>query len=386
MEECPVIDAARFRSQFSITDKRAYLFAGAIAPAADAVRQAAQEWIQAWAVDPLANYDAAFTDMVRVREAIGGILGVDGSRITLSENTSQASNLGVRLLARGSAGSNVVVDRTTYPSSRYPWLTIANAEIRAVTGALGEAMYEAIEHHTDDETIAIVVSHVDPLTGFRHDLQVLREIAARHGAALMVDIAQSAGAVPLPDDLAGIDIAVGTTMKWLLGPPGIGYLYARPGLGDDVTGLDVGYMSFTVDGEKYPQSTLPPVADDGRRFELGLGNMAGMQAAVAGIELLQQIGVPAVFEHVSDLAETCIAGLTELGFMVRTPAERRWHAGVVAFESPFAHELAAFLKTRGVDIGGYDWGLGRVDPHAFNNADDITRLLDGVRSFRLRAQ
>ena len=38
------------------------------------------------------------------------------------------------------------------------------------------------------------------------------------------------------------------------------------------------------------------------------------------------------------------------------------------------------------DIGGYDWGLGRVDPHAFNNADDITRLLDGVRSFKLRAQ
>ena len=247
-------------------------------------------------------------------------------------------------------------------------------------------MYEAIEHHTDDETIAIVVSHVDPLTGFRHDLQALREIAARHGAALMVDIAQSAGAVPLSADLAGIDIAVGTTMKWLLGPPGIGYLYARPGLGDDVAGLDVGYMSFAVDGEKYPQSTLPPVADDGRRFELGLGNMAGMQAAVAGIDLLKQVGVPAIFEHVSDLAETCIAGLTELGFVVRTPPERRWHAGVVAFESPFAHELAAFLKTRGVDIGGYDWGLGRVDPHAFNNADDITRLLDGVRSFKQRAQ
>jgi hypothetical protein len=59
--------------------------------------------------------------------------------------------------------------------------------------------------------------------------------------------------------------------------------------------------------------------------------MAGMQAAVAGIDLLQQVGVPAVFEHVSDLAETCIAGLTELGLVVRTPAERRWHAGVVGF-------------------------------------------------------
>jgi hypothetical protein len=59
--------------------------------------------------------------------------------------------------------------------------------------------------------------------------------------------------------------------------------------------------------------------------------MAGRQAAVAGIELLQQVGVPAVFEHVANLAGTCIAGLTELGFVVRTPPERRWHAGVVGF-------------------------------------------------------
>lgn len=120
------------------------------------------------------------------------------------------------------------------------------------------------------------------------------------------------------------------------------HLYTRPGLGDNLTGLDVGYMSFAIDGERWPQAALPPVAGDDRRFELGLRNMAGLQAAVAGIELLQQIGIPAVFERVSDLADTCIGSLIELGFAVRTPPERRWHAGVVAFESAVAHELAAF--------------------------------------------
>jgi selenocysteine lyase/cysteine desulfurase len=261
-------------------------------------------------------------------------------------------------------------------------MTITGAEIRAVAAPLGGAIYEEIERCTDDDTIAIVVSHVDPLTGFRHDLKELIEIASQHGTALMVDLAQSAGAVPLPADLAGIDIAVGTTMKWLLGPPGIGYLYARPGLRDDLAGLDVGYLSFVVDGEQWPQSTLPLAVGDARRFELGLGNMAGLRAAVAGIQLLRQMGVPAVSDLVSELADWCISGLRDLGFLVRTPADPRWHAGVVAFESDRAYELAAFLRTRGVDVGGYKWGLGRVDPHAFNNAEDVRRFLDGVKQFQ----
>jgi selenocysteine lyase/cysteine desulfurase len=376
-----VIGISEFRGRFSITENRAYLFSGAIAPAADSVRRAADLWIEQWSREPLVNYDAVFEDMTRARDAIGGILGVPGNCVALSENTSRASNTGVRILASATSRSNVVVDRTTYPSSRYPWLVITDAEIRAAETADGEAAHEAISRCVDDETIAVVVSHVDPVTGFRHDLQALAGIAKRHGAALMVDLAQSAGVVPLPKGLEGIDVAVGTTMKWLLGPPGVGYLYVRAGLSEEATGLDVGYMGLASDGGEWPQSTLPARVTDSRRFELGLASMPGLGAAVEGIRLLEQVGVPAVFEQVSDLAGRCIRGLKDQGLAVRTPEDPDHRAGVVAFESAEAHELASYLRARGVDIGGYHWGLGRIDPHAFNTVDDVERLLEGIRGF-----
>jgi selenocysteine lyase/cysteine desulfurase len=375
------MDLSAFRGHFPVTGKRAYLFSGAIAPAGDTVRLAMERWINGWSEEPLVNYDSAFEDMARLRGAIGELLGVPGSQVALSENTSRASNSGVRLLTSALPGSNVVVDRTTYPSSRYPWMVLSNAEVRVAHAAPGESASEAVASCVDDQTIAVAVSHVDPRTGFRHDLDALASITQRHGAALMVDLAQSAGVVPLSPGLEGIDVAVGTTMKWLLGPPGIGYLYVRAGLAETAPGLDVGYLSFAVDGEGWPQASLPARVADSRRFELGLGNLAGLSAAVEGIKLLEQLGVATVFERVSDLAGKCISGLKELGLVVRTPEDVDHRGGVVAFEFVEARALAAYLRGRGVDIGGYSWGLGRVDPHAFNDGEDVERLLEGVREF-----
>jgi selenocysteine lyase/cysteine desulfurase len=197
----------------------------------------------------------------------------------------------------------------------------------------------------------------------------------------MVDLAQSAGVEVLPPGLDGIDIAVGTTMKWLLGPPGIGYLYVRPGLPEDIAGLDVGYIGLAVDEERWPQATMPGRVSDSRRFELGLPNMAGLAAAVEGINLLEQVGLAAVSDRISELAGRCIRGLADLGLVVRTPEDVAQRAGVVAFESDEAGELGSYLRECGVDVGGYDWGLCRVDPHAFNDTGDVDRFLEGVRTF-----
>lgn len=380
-----MMSVAEFRRQFPIAEKRAYLFSGAIAPAAKSVRREMERWIEQWSEAPLVNYDAVFAEMARTRSAIGKILGVHGRDVALSENTSRASNTGVRILVGRGTGSNVVLDRTSYPSSRYPWLALSDVEVRVARHRAGEMARDAIAACVDDQTIAVVVSHVDPLTGFRHNLPILAEVCAKHNAALMVDVAQSAGVVPLPRCLEGIDIAVGTTMKWLLGPPGIGFLYVRPGLGADTVGLDVGYLGLAVEGEDWPQSKLPRRVTDSRRFELGLPNMPGLGAAAEGVELLLRVGVSAVSSRVSELAGLCIEGLTKAGIAVRTPSDADSRAGVVAFEFQRAEELAKYLRKVGVDVGGYSWGLCRVDPHAFNTLDDVHRLFDGLRAFMTSA-
>jgi len=198
-------------------------------------------------------------------------------------------------------------------------------------------------------------------------------------------VAQTAGVVPIDLDAEGVDMAVGTTMKWLLGPPGIGFLCARTEHLESTPGLDLGYMAVDVAGEEWPQATLPPLWPDSRRLELGMPSLPVLMPAAAGINLLLEVGIEAVERQVAELVTYCMDGLVELGISVRTPSDPKERAGVIAFDLPEAYELATHLARIGVDVGGYAFGLGRIDPHGFNTIEDIDRCLGGIREFTSRS-
>jgi selenocysteine lyase/cysteine desulfurase len=112
---------------------------------------------------------------------------------------------------------------------------------------------------------------------------------------------------------------------------------------------------------------------DARRYELGLPNLPGLFAARAGIELLREVGIERVFARVEELAGRCMDGLAERGADLLTPADPAQRAGVIAFRHPDPQGLFDLCRERGVDIGAI--GAVRVDPHAFNDEDDIDRFL-----------
>jgi cysteine desulfurase / selenocysteine lyase len=377
------VNLEQFRAAFPITQERAYLFSGAITPACDRTEAALQDWVRLWESRPLVAYDACFDQIAELRAAIAALFGIDATRVSIADNTSRASNTAIRLL-RCPERANVVFDETTYPSSRYPFMTLTSVTPRVAVREPGETYTDAVVRCIDGDTVAVAVSHVAPLTGVRHALPPLAEAAHRHGAALIVDVAQTAGVVPIDLDAEGVDMAVGTTMKWLLGPPGVGFLCVRSEYLKDTPGLDTGYMALKVEGERYPQATLPSFWPDSRRLELGMPSLPVLMPAVAGIRLLLEVGLETIDRQVTGLVTQCVEGLAELGIPVRTPADPAERAGVIGFELPEAFELAAYLAEAGVDIGGYDFGLGRIDPHGFNTVEDIDRCLTGIREFASR--
>jgi len=95
--------------------------------------------------------------------------------------------------------------------------------------------------------------------------------------------------------------------------------------------------------------------------------------AKTGIELLRAVGIERIFARVEELAGRCIDGLAERGADLLTPLDPAQRAGVIAFRHDDALGLFDLCRSRGVDIGAI--GAVRVDPHAFNNEDDIDRFL-----------
>jgi len=375
------VDLARFRAEFPITRTRAYLFSGAMTPAAAPVRAAWDEWTDRWSADPNAVYtgDGLLGAADRLRESFAALIGADPATIAITDNTCRAANIAIRILAER-PGGNVVVDDGTYPSSAYPWYARGDREVRHVpTDGVADAA-GALAERIDADTVAVCITHVAPFTGRRHDLRPIADAAHARGAKLVVDAAQSTGVVPIDVGRDGVDVLVTTAMKWLLGPPGIGFLHLRPDLLAEAPVLDVGYLGLDAPLGDWPPQTMPPIVADARRYELGLPNLPGVFAARAGIELLREVGIERVFARVAELVGRCIAGLAERGAELLTPTDPAQRAGVIAFRHPDPHGLCDLCRARGVDIGAI--GAVRVDPHAFNDEDDIDRFLACCDAFR----
>jgi kynureninase len=368
------VDLSELRAQFPITRTRAYLFSGALAPAAAPVRAAWDEWSDRWSTDPNAVYtgETLLGASDALRASFAALIGAGPATIAITDNTCRASNIAIRILAER-PGGNVVVDDGTYPSSAYPWHAIGDREVRFVpTDGIADAA-GALAERIDGDTVAVCITHVAPFTGRRHDLRAIADAAHAHGARLVVDAAQSTGVVPIDVARDGIDVLVTTAMKWLLGPPGIGFLHLRDDLLAHAPVLDVGYLGLDAPLGDWPPQAMPPVVADARRYELGLPNLPGVFAARAGIELLREVGIERIFARVEELAGRCIDGLAERGAGLLTPTDPAQRAGVIAFRHDDPQRLFDLCRSRGVDIGAI--GDVRVDPHAFNDEDDIDRFL-----------
>ena len=374
------LDLAAFREAFPATRDRAYLFSGAIAPLAEPVRAALESWEDGWERLPLAGYDGALAELESLRAALARLLGADPDSVGVLPSTSAAINAAARLLPAGGR-STVVVDSSTYPSTRYAFAA-AGRTLRHVDVEDPAAAVAALEPHVGEDTLAIAISHVAPLTGRRRDVAALAELAHAHGALLVVDTAQSLGVLPVDVGALGVDVLVGTTMKWLLGPPGIGVLYVRPELLEQAPLGEAGYLHAVVAGEDWPTEALPGWAAGVRHVELGMPPLGLLGATEAGVRLIEAVGVATIHERVEQLVGRLIDGLRARDVSVRTPSDPAWRAGVVGADVPDAPALAARLRERGVDVGGYPWGLLRVDPHAFCVPGDIDRFLDELDAYR----
>jgi selenocysteine lyase/cysteine desulfurase len=371
------MEPADVRALFPITSTRAYLFAGGLAPVSTRARAAMDEWVDRWMFDPCFHRADYFADWRALKERFARIVGADIDEVALTDGTSRGNNLAVQMID-APPGSNVVLDATTYPSALYPWLVPAkrHVEIRRVPTRGGLPVLEELADLVDKRTVAITVSHVCRTTGFRHQLGELGALAREHGAHLVVDAAQSAGAVEIDVARDGIDFLACGAMKWLLGAPGVGFFYVRHDLAEAIPPPHVGPL-----GTKQAAGELSLAAGAGRH-ELNTGDFAGMAASRTGLEILLSVGMDIVERHVLELSERLVRGLLQRGIEVVTPLDPTHRAGIVNFAAERPEDLRLFLRQRGVDVWGYDAEQRmRADPHVYNDEQDVDRLLDGIDDF-----
>jgi len=281
---------------------------------------------------------------------------------------------------------NVVSTDIVFPSTIYPFIRVSHhsgCEIRLAKGQNGYTSFDEIVKIIDKNTAVVSISHAEYTCGQLYDLAALAETAHAHGALLIVDATQSAGAIPIDAPASGADVIIAGSYKWLCGPFGAAVMYLAPRLQNRLEPGFVGFRShkdmwnLSPDRLEYPETA--------KRFEsstMAFGCIKGLEKS---IEYLTDIGIQRIYDHNIALADRLIEGLGGLDIEIVSPVNISERTSIVTCRvkgfDPV--EIVQNLKERNIVVHNRQEFI-RFSPHLYNCETDVDRAITELRSLLKR--
>ncbi|HEY3381306.1 MAG TPA: aminotransferase class V-fold PLP-dependent enzyme [Vicinamibacterales bacterium] len=363
------MDWSECRRLFPVTDELVFLNNAAESPLNLAVRRRLDEYLDLAARAPHNRPPARNPVRVLLSRLLGGL----PEEYALVTSTA----VGIGLTAAGyrwEPGDNVVVPAQEHWNNTFPWLALRDRGIDvriAPVDADSRVDPARIADRIDARTRIVALAAVRHGTGFRADLKLVSRMARDRGALFVVDGIQAAGVVPLNVEDDGIDVLACGGFKWLLGLPGTGFLYVRKDAWERIRPTMPGM--FSAEDDLTEIRWLPGA----RRYESGSLSYSLFHAWTAGLEMLLEIGVPAIHARVLDLTSRLIDALRVAGMTILTPVEtREERSAIVSFTAGSQEQnqaIVARLIERKIAIA-LRVGSCRVSPSFYNTEEEIDRF------------
>ncbi len=372
---------SRVRHRFPVFEQRVYINSCSQGALSDAVRDAYAKYLDDWD-EHGAPWDYWVGRLEAVRAAVASL--VNAGEDTIAVTTSVSA--GVSALASGlrfdQGRDTVVVSDFEFPTIGQLWHAQERRGIRVVhvpAEADGTIPLERFADAIDERTALVATTHVCFRNGGRLDVEGIARIAHERGALVLVDAYQTVGSLPIDVRALGCDFLVAGVLKYLLSSAGLAFLYCRRELVETIEPTATGWFAdrdiFEMDIHDYSPA---PTA---RRFEAGTPPVPSTYAAIAGIELMQEIGIAETEAHVRELNALLREGLDDLGARVVTPREAELSGALVCIASTDVDALVAALADEGVVTSSRDDNL-RLSAHCYNTAEDVQTVLDVLAANR----
>ncbi len=324
-----------------------------------------------------AHFDAVETVKQQVREELGRHLGANAESFALTHNTTEALNLalwGLNLRP----GDELLLSDIEHPAALLPAITLRlrqGIQLKQFS-ALGseDELLRSLEQQVTPHTKAVICSHVSASTGHVLPIARISEWCRAHRVLLIVDGAQSAGAIPIDLTDLQVDFYAFPGQKWLSGPDGTGALYMHPRHLDELLPTIVGRPALRSQ-DAFDRAGYYLPAAGASRFEHDSTGLASWQGWLEALRYLRvTAGLDYVYSRIHGLSGELFDGLLDLETIrIHTPREAR--AGLIHFELPAvpAAKVVAQARERQIDIRATGQ-LVRVSTGWYNTSDDLERL------------
>ena len=360
----------QIRSRFRIFDRKIYMNTCSQGALSDAVEAGFDDFIASWheQVSPwerwVEYYEAA-------RTAFANFINASPDEVAIVTSVSAGIN-SIASAFDFRERQKVVMGEFEFPTMGHVWLgqRARGADVRFVSADGNGIPIANYERAIDRHTLIVPLTHVCFKNGFRSEVSAVTEIAHNSGALVMLDDYQDCGTRPVNVKAMDLDFYLTGTLKYLLGPPGLAFLYVRKELISSLTPSITGWFAQANPFAYNPQLfELSPTA---RRFESGTPSVPNVYGAVPGFQLLQKIGMERVGAHVEGLTQALLRSASELGIVAKTPADST--GPLVVLQSIDSTRLVQKLAENGIVASNRHDGL-RISFHVYNTMDDVQAVV-----------
>jgi selenocysteine lyase/cysteine desulfurase len=361
------------RSRFPILREKTYLYNCSQGALSDAGESGIQAFLDSWRKSP-----APWNEWVEVYEGMRAefarFIHADPDEVAIV--TSASAGINVIANAIGfSKRPKVIMGEYEFPTMGQIWLAqrARGAQIHFLHNVNGEIPLSAYEHAVDRQTAVVPLTQVSFLNGFRSDVAGVTRLAHNCGALVFLDGYQDCGTRPVDVKTMDVDFYVTGTLKYLLGPPGLAFLYVRRSLIETLNPTLTSWMAQR-DVFAFNTQNLDP-AFEARRFEGGSPTMPSIYAARPALQLLLGVGMDNVADRIAHLSSRFMEGLGALGIACKTPPSSV--GPLVVVRSDQASELVARLTARDVLVSPRLDGV-RFSFHVYNDLSDVNAALSAL--------
>ncbi|MFW6192116.1 MAG: aminotransferase class V-fold PLP-dependent enzyme [Gemmatimonadota bacterium] len=374
--------ARRYRSEFPIFDRKIYLNSNSLGALSRRSIEARRTFERQWnRMGAGAWYGPWLEKLDEVRAGFGRTVGAGAGSVALVPSVSAGLTAVADALDFGDRDT-VVVSELDFPTLLYQFLARRRSGLRVevVQSPDGvEVPPERWVEAVDERTALVATSHVFFTTGAIQDAGALARIAHDSGALFLLDAYQSNGQIPIDVEAIGADFLLSGALKWLLGGPGLAYLYVRPGLVEELEPRSLSWFGVENQFAFDPAGATP--RPDARRFEMGTPAVGAAFTAAGGLEIVEEVGIEAIRARNASLTEDLLRRLREAGFGLRVAPSAERRSAVVLVRHPEPEAAVRRLADRGIVVDARP-GHVRISPHFYNTSEDGERVVAALREHR----
>mgnify|MGYP006280037173 CR=1 FL=1 len=317
----------------------------------------------------------------------------DSERIVFTANATEGLNCALAGVLRD--GDTVVTSSMEHNSVMRPLRALAERRgvvVRVVPSRNdGSPDIDAWETALSDHPRLAVINHASNVTGAVVPLERIGAAARKHGVSLLVDAAQSAGALPIDVREMGIDLLACSGHKSLYGPQGTGMLY----IGTDV---DLVPLKFGGTGSRSDSDEQPAFMPD--RFESGTLNGPGIAGLGAGVDYVLRTGIDTIRRRGREMSALLLDTVGRIdGVCCYGPPDpaQRLPTLSITVDGRDNGTVARLLDERyGIctrmglhcapnahrTIGTFPEGTVRISPGLFSSREDIEHVARALKEIR----